>query len=198
MLSVRHGADILVIVTSMSPLECSHGGVDLTFDALWELRCAHAYIVCMHWPCVGTGGCLETEAPRAVQPSCCCRTRLRSRGGQSADLFLTTLRGMPTANAEGQRGSEGGIERVAERRAFRCLQIDTPPRRSPSACAEMFQKNSALGHRSRARRRRRSSDGARAAPATSTSVATENESGNKTAILKITPRMEDGSHGTVP
>ena len=39
---------------------------------------------------------------------------------------------MPTANAEGWIRSEGGIGMV--------LQIDTGPRRSPSACAEILRK----------------------------------------------------------
>ena len=47
---------------------------------------------------------------------------------------------MPTANAEGWIGSEGGVRKVSVRRVFRYLQIGTGPRRSPSACSEILKK----------------------------------------------------------
>ena len=47
---------------------------------------------------------------------------------------------MPTANAEGYIDSEGSIGKVSVRRVFRYLQVDTGPRRSPSACAEKLLK----------------------------------------------------------
>ena len=55
-------------------------------------------------------------------------------------LFLATFRRMPTANAEGYIDSEGSIGKVSVRRVFRYLQVDTGPRRSPSACAEKLLK----------------------------------------------------------
>ena len=47
---------------------------------------------------------------------------------------------MPTANAEGRIESEGGAGNVSVRYVFRCRQIDTYSRRSPSACSELFEK----------------------------------------------------------
>ena len=54
---------------------------------------------------------------------------------QSADLFLTTVRRMPTANAVGWTESEGSIGSV--------WMIGTGPWRSPSACAEILKKKRA-------------------------------------------------------
>ena len=45
---------------------------------------------------------------------------------------------MPTANAEDWIESGGGVGKVSEIRVFRYLQMDTGPRRSPSACSETF------------------------------------------------------------
>ena len=67
--------------------------------------------------------------------------------GKLEDLFLTTFRGMPTANAEGARSNrEGGIEKVSMSRILKYLQIGHGvPRRSPSACSETFLLKNALG-----------------------------------------------------
>ena len=66
------------------------------------------------------------------------------------DLFLTTFRGMPTANAEGWIGSEGSVGKVSVRRVFKYLQIGARPRRSPSACSEMSKKKKVIAIESRA------------------------------------------------
>ena len=47
---------------------------------------------------------------------------------------------MPTANAEGQSESEGSVGKVSVSRILRYPQVDTGPRRSPSACAEILEK----------------------------------------------------------
>ena len=73
----------------------------------------------------------------------CARGGVGSGVGRSVDLFSPTFRGMPTANAEGDTGSEGGILKVSARRVLRPLQIGTGPRHSPSACSEMLFKKSA-------------------------------------------------------
>ena len=52
----------------------------------------------------------------------------------------TTSWGMPTASVEGPIGSEGSVQKVSVRRVFRYVQADTGPRRSPSACSEIFAK----------------------------------------------------------
>ena len=51
---------------------------------------------------------------------------------------------MPTASAECEIESEGGIGEVSARRVLRYLQSGTGPRRSPSACSEILKKNSRL------------------------------------------------------
>ena len=58
--------------------------------------------------------------------------------------FLRNL----SARAEGGRrgatsNSEGGIGKLSVRRVFKCPQIDTGPRRSPSACSEILKKRTA-------------------------------------------------------
>ena len=50
---------------------------------------------------------------------------------------------MPTVNVEGQIESEGDVGKVSTRRVFRYLQIDTGPRRSPSASSETWPKQRA-------------------------------------------------------
>ena len=66
---------------------------------------------------------------------------LHSRG-PSTDLFLASF---GACRRQGQIGSDGGAGKVSARRVFRHLQIGTWPRRSPSACSEMFIKKTALG-----------------------------------------------------
>ena len=58
--------------------------------------------------------------------------------------FQTNFRRVLTANPKGQIESEGGVGEFSVRRVSRYLQTNRGPRRSPSACAEMSEKN-ALG-----------------------------------------------------
>ena len=52
--------------------------------------------------------------------------------------FWLLFGGMPTAKAEVEIDSEGGVGKVSVTRVFRHLQIDTGPQRSPSAWSEIF------------------------------------------------------------
>ena len=54
--------------------------------------------------------------------------------GRRAFFFSQPCRGA-TSN------SDGGIGKLSVRRIFRCPQIDTGPRRSPSACSEILKKD---------------------------------------------------------
>ena len=69
----------------------------------------------------------------------------------SADLVLERVRGMPTAHAEGETESEGGIGKISVQHVFRCLQIGPGPRRSPSACAEILKTKASTVSSSRGR-----------------------------------------------
>ena len=55
--------------------------------------------------------------------------------------FSETFRRMPTANAEGWVGSEGGVGEVSVRRVFRYRS----DRHGPSACAEVSRKKNLFG-----------------------------------------------------
>ena len=55
----------------------------------------------------------------------------RCSSGSTRIYFWQLLGRTPTANAEGRIESAGSIGEVSARRVFRCLRIDTGPRRSP-------------------------------------------------------------------
>ena len=65
---------------------------------------------------------------------------------ESAHMFRSLskymfFRSMPTANVEGCIESEGSPGKVFVGRALRYPQIDTGPRRLPSACSETLRKS---------------------------------------------------------
>ena len=102
---------------------------------------------------------VRKPSPEWVVPSPArwtCRRRCRSREVRGTRTgprlnariyFWATFRRMPTASAEGLDRMGGGVGKVSVGRVFRCLQVHTGPRRSPSACSEVSKKKHATGVR---------------------------------------------------